>query len=273
MGRPSRPHAPPKFPSHERRDQTDLFPIIENPQLARIRILEAVPRTRRDSEGVELIDLEAQSAKRTAPVRPRGGAARLSLWRRAQAQPAVPTRDPASLCPQCGVPASVRQLWAECPTFQGPRRRISLEYGIPEAWWGCQPHVTRKSGWITVGAGPTAETRSSRQVAAAKLAFVTMRARGQQPPDCAVAVPAAAGVRSRRRATAASSTARRTTMSRQASCGSWACACKASTGTAAGTQATCSRRALPCACSARWAHDLVPLDAQPAPSCSYQKQQ
>jgi hypothetical protein len=148
-------------------------------QFARIVLLKGIRRTRLDHEGCERIDVEAQSAKpwtewrrRLSPSRARW----VHLWRAAGVARS-PTRRhhddaEAATCPLCGVFASMRHLWAECPMYADARRRIGRKHQIPEAWWARQPRVTSKSGWITTDGGPTTWVRAQRQVAAAELAIL-----------------------------------------------------------------------------------------------------
>ena len=81
----------------------------------------------------------------------------------------------AAMCPPCSVPSSMRHLWAERPRYEGARRRIGREFGVPAVWWAQQPRVTATSGWVTTDSGWTLENRALRQVAAARLALVSFR--------------------------------------------------------------------------------------------------
>ena len=144
---------------------------------ARAISLATVKLSRRDSEGIDNVDIEAQSdpawkswCKRLVPEKQ----AFLDLWRAGAIH--TPTRrwswrdDEKTLCPHCGASrASARHFWAECPRFTACREALQQDFGIQPAWWQQQPRVTSKSGWITVGAGTSTEQRASRQIAACSL--------------------------------------------------------------------------------------------------------
>jgi hypothetical protein len=152
--------------------------------LARAKVLSEIPATRLDREGCDRIDLEAQSApewqdwKKTLSD---AEAKWLRIWRSGAVR--TPTRrhhdeEDHSKCRSCGVWASMRHFWAECPVHAQARDNLSLQYGLPAGWWNAQPRVTAKSGWVTIAAGPTVAARARFQVAAARMAFVIFQSGG-----------------------------------------------------------------------------------------------
>jgi hypothetical protein len=146
---------------------------------ARTVALASVARGRGDAEGIDHIDLEAQSCKVwttwVASLNPT-----LAAWLRVWRGGAVRTRtrrwrDAAQQCAFCPCRhASARHLWADCPRFDAKRVELQLNVGVAPAWWAEQPRCTAASGWITVGAGPTLRRRAELQVAACRLALKIM---------------------------------------------------------------------------------------------------
>lgn len=156
---------------------------------ARVAVLATVHRTRFDSEGVDTIDLEAQSAQawkrwlRSLTPKQRS---QLSIWRggavrtpmRRWSRPGV--ADPRQRCAHCNCElASARHYWAECPRFDAARGAMEREYRIPPAWWAAQPRCTSKTGWITTAAGRTARRRAELQVAACRMGLAVVQANGE----------------------------------------------------------------------------------------------
>lgn len=153
-------------------------------QVCRARALSTVKLTRLDSEGTDQIDLEASSNKlwknflsELTPKRKalldiyRAGAA-FSVTRRLHGD----EEEEAAWCEACNmeVRPSLRHLWAECQTFTPAREQIERCYSVPHTWWGRQPRVTSKSGWITMQAAPTADRRAVLQVATCRLGMVIL---------------------------------------------------------------------------------------------------
>jgi hypothetical protein len=156
---------------------------------ARAIALATVHHTRMDSEGIDAIDLEAQShpawrawsrsltpTARTALAIWRGGAVWTPTrrWSRRRPEPAR--------CPHCQAErASARHFWADCPRFEARRVELCTEYGMPMSWWSAQPRCTAKSGWITVAAGGPVARRAALQVAACRLGLYIMQDEALQP--------------------------------------------------------------------------------------------
>lgn len=139
--------------------------------------------TRLDAEGVGRVDVEVQSHprwRRFVSKLPAGDKALLNVWRGGAVY--TPTRRFAfrgpgsSACPKCKDPlASARHFWAFCPALARERDALSREFGVPQAWWGLQPRVTAKTGWITLDAAPTAARRADLQVMAARMGLHVVR--------------------------------------------------------------------------------------------------
>lgn len=154
--------------------------------LARRRLLDGIPATRRDREGHDRVCIEAQSAGPWTEWRrklPTPDANALAVWRAGATR--TPTRlchtdggpGASTTCPFCTHPhASTRHWWAECPRFANDRANLAAAHGIDAGWWHRQPRVTSKTGWVTYDAAPTVRRRSRCQVAAATLALRVLAA-------------------------------------------------------------------------------------------------
>jgi hypothetical protein len=142
---------------------------------ARVEASRIIAKTRNDAEGADDIDIEAQSHpvwvgwRRSLKAEQKR---QLTVWR--QGAVWTPTRRWRNgSCGWCGAEwASARHLWAECPHLAPQRRRIEEIAGLPPHWWSVQPTITSKSGWITLGAAPSAKQRAWFQVAAAEMGLV-----------------------------------------------------------------------------------------------------
>ena len=141
---------------------------------------------RHDEDGIGEIDLAAQSAQPWAQFRRSLGrfdAILLSVWRGGAVCTPTRRRGPAApggacVCPfGCGhAQASARHFWAECPRFAGRRYELGRQLRVAPAWWGAQPRVTSKSGWITKAAGGSVRRRADLQVMACRLGIDIMQA-------------------------------------------------------------------------------------------------
>ena len=67
-------------------------------------------------------------------------------------------------------------MCADCPYFQDIREELQALHGIPDSWWAEQPRVTSKSGWVTVGAHPSAKVRVKYQITACHLGIKVLEA-------------------------------------------------------------------------------------------------
>ena len=59
----------------------------------------------------------------------------------------------------------MRHFWADWPEFAINRCNLERRFIIPSRWWGAQPRITAKSGWITFDADANPVRRASLQVA------------------------------------------------------------------------------------------------------------
>ena len=141
---------------------------------------------RHDEEGIGEIDLAAQSSPPWAQYRRSLGrfdAILLSVWRGGAVSTPTRRRGPESPGGACVCPfgrghtqASARHFWAECPRFAGRRLGLGKELRVAPSWWGAQPRVTSKSGWITKAAGGSVRRRAEMQVMACRLGVAIMQA-------------------------------------------------------------------------------------------------
>jgi hypothetical protein len=158
---------------------------------ARVAALRSVRMTRHDAEGIENVDMEAQShpvwkkylkESNADPQR----AMLLSVWRHGAIHTATrrwyrtdQCNAHLTVCRLCGADLdSARHRWAECPGYADVRVQLSVAYGIGEGWWLAQPRCTAKSGWITLAAAITVEERACLQVAACKMGMAIMARSG-----------------------------------------------------------------------------------------------
>ena len=136
---------------------------------ARALLLARLPPTRFDAEGAQRIDLQASSDPLWSKWRKdlsQSDTLLLTIWRAgASSTPTRRYRGPlvsktglplnVAHCPHCGQKqASARHFWADCPHFAELRDQLQREYSIAPSWWGAQPRVTSKTGWITLDAHP-----------------------------------------------------------------------------------------------------------------------
>lgn len=151
--------------------------------VCRARALETTTKTRHDAEGVNNIDLEANSRKPWQAYRDGLSAAEgsfLEIYRCGAI--ATQTRlfekehrpDDLCICDHCGeqVWASMRHLMVECEGSTTERRMINRTFNIDDDWWQRQPRVTTKTGWITYEADRDGDRRSTLQVATCRLAMM-----------------------------------------------------------------------------------------------------
>ena len=68
----------------------------------------------------------------------------------------------------------MRHFWADCPEFAVTRRDLERRFIISSRWWGAQPRITAKSGWITFDADASPDRRASLQVATCELGLSIM---------------------------------------------------------------------------------------------------
>ena len=151
--------------------------------VGRVRLLHTATPSRKDAEGMDLVDVEAQSDKRwkrwAGSLGPEDER-RLRLWRAGAV--GTPTRHQnrpgySPTCKFCGHDlASARHLWQECPRFDALRGELSLEHHVHPSWWQQQPRVTSKSGWITTTAHEEPRMRPGLQIMACKLAIRVVEA-------------------------------------------------------------------------------------------------
>ena len=163
--------------------------------IARVRLLAQARRGRFDYEGMERVDVQAQSFKPFATWLlglSREDHSLVHIWRGGAAR--TPSRlasghggDARTVpCPWCEAPgASGRHFFAECPRFEELRGQLGAEAapgaGLPPGWWGAQPRVTAKTGWITLDAAPGALRRGRLQLAVAKMGLEILRALRRLP--------------------------------------------------------------------------------------------
>jgi hypothetical protein len=152
---------------------------------ARAVALSTVNAKRLDAEGVERVDIEAQSAKAWSSwVKGLTPQERkfLAIWRAGAIW--TPTRrwfrpgaSPLQTCCLfCGAEAaSARHLWTVCAHFAAARRGLEREFQIEPRWWLAQPRVTAKSGWVTLEAGGDTRRRAQLQVVACRLGILIAR--------------------------------------------------------------------------------------------------
>ena len=148
--------------------------------VSRIRLINLARTTRHDAEGVEAVDLEASSGKTWQSFKNGLSSEDLRLlkvWRGGAAP--TQTRDArrygAEACTHCGAPdPSARHLWAHCSMFSSQRKALSKTYGVPLSWWGSQPKITAKSGWVTYEAHPCSLQRQRLLVMACKMGIEVM---------------------------------------------------------------------------------------------------
>jgi hypothetical protein len=144
--------------------------------VCRLKVLANISPNRLDSEEFEKIDIEASSQKvwkTYVKSLSFSDKSKLNIWRSGAIW--TPTRryhdGEAPRCIWCDAQwPSARHFIVECRRFQADRAAINTEFGIPAVWWGKQPRVTTKSGWITLKGGATVVRRATLQVAVAKLA-------------------------------------------------------------------------------------------------------
>ena len=136
--------------------------------VGRARLLSCVPVTRRDTEGIEQVDVDASGSKSYKDWRNSlnpNDRALLEIFRSGGAS--TPTRrqhgevQAQDVCPCCGHPCkpSMRHFVVECPHFQQERRRAEEAHIMKPEVWAELPRVTTKSGWITFQADPQKSRR------------------------------------------------------------------------------------------------------------------
>ena len=151
--------------------------------------LDAIPPTRLDREGYDLVDLNTQSAPKWKAWRKSLGdgttESRLLCLLRAGCI-GSPTRrfwrtrapdvdDDPCKCPLCGADmCSVRHLWCDCNAITPFRCKLQTLHRIPASWWSTQPRITSKSGWITHPAADSPAARVNRQIAACSLGMLVV---------------------------------------------------------------------------------------------------
>jgi hypothetical protein len=141
--------------------------------VCRLKVLADISPNRLDSEGFEQIDIEASSQKAWktfARSLSCSDKSKLNVWRSGAVW--TPTRryhdGEAPRCVWCDYQwPSARHFIVECRRFKDDRKKISEDFAIPAGWWGKQPRVTTKSGWITTKAATTVGKRATLQVAVA----------------------------------------------------------------------------------------------------------
>ena len=148
--------------------------------VGRARLLSCVPLTRRDTEGIEQVDVDASGSKSYKDWRNSlnpNDRALLEIFRSGAAS--TPTRrqhgeaQAQDVCPCCGHPCkpSMRHFVVECPHFQQERRRAEEAHNMKPEVWAELPRVTTKSGWITFQAHPQKSRRGDFQAAVCQLAI------------------------------------------------------------------------------------------------------
>ena len=148
--------------------------------VGRARLLSCVPLTRRDTEGIEQVDVDASGSKSFKDWRNSlnpNERALLEIFRSGAAS--TPTRrqhrevQAQDVCPCCGHPCkpSMRHFVVECPHFQQERRRAEEAHNMKPEIWAELPRVTTKSGWITFQAHPQKSRRGDSQAAVCQLAM------------------------------------------------------------------------------------------------------
>ena len=158
--------------------------------IARIDLLSTVIKSRSDTEGLNTIDVQAQSHKawkRFVHDLSDSDRKLLDIWRCGATS--TPTRmggrlgDP-QMCKWCYDPyPSTHHYWAHCGHYDTLRENLrqgdephlfTLQDYIPADWWTQQPRVTSKSGWICHTAHANPDTRAKLQVMTCKLALAIM---------------------------------------------------------------------------------------------------
>jgi hypothetical protein len=149
--------------------------------VARARLLADINKGRWDRDGVEDVDLEAQSHKAWTHWKKtlsHAEGVRLLVWRAGAVKTQTRMGD-GEPCTHCGYPLpSARHLWAECPEFDDKRKELSLLFGIPRNWWRHQPRITAKTAWITMTGGASTQQRAERQIASALMGIEILRRMG-----------------------------------------------------------------------------------------------
>ncbi|CAE8732099.1 unnamed protein product [Polarella glacialis] len=158
---------------------------------ARAATLRSVRMARFDAEGIDSVDVEAQSHHKWKQFLKENNAdphtaMLLKVWRHGAIHTATrrwhkPGQCNAHLmvCRLCGAALdSARHRWAECPGYADVRLQLSVAYGISEESWTAQPRCAAKSGWITRMAAATVEERANLQVAACKMGMAVMELSG-----------------------------------------------------------------------------------------------
>lgn len=143
---------------------------------ARRLALAAVPATRLDRQGIELIDLEAASNprfKRFLTSLSFLEANKLAIYRCGAVRSRTRRFKGADTnCSFCHAPyASARHYFADCPELSAIRSRLEKAHQIPNSWWRAQPRITSKSAWVTTTSGCNPQQRVSRLIATCKLAI------------------------------------------------------------------------------------------------------
>ena len=151
---------------------------------ARVQALSTCNRDRLDAEGVDDVDVQAQShclwkrwkaslnkLERSKLAVWRGGATRTRTRRHFQGHRVQLSRNPRlCACEWCPHPASsARHLFAECPRLQAERTAITAELGLAPNWFSSLPRVTCKTGWVCISASPDPEIRVKIQIASCRL--------------------------------------------------------------------------------------------------------
>ena len=148
--------------------------------VGRARLLSCVPLIRRDTEGIEQVDVDASGSKsfkdRRNSLNPNERAL-LEIFRSGAAS--TPTRrqhrevQAQGVCLCCGhsCKPSMRHFVVECPHFQQERRRAEEAHNMKPEIWEELSRVTTESAWITFQAHPQKSRRGVFQAAVCQLAI------------------------------------------------------------------------------------------------------
>jgi hypothetical protein len=153
-------------------------------QMARVRLLRRVAKSRLDSEGIEDVDVQHLSHlswKKWKAGLSKENLSWLNVWRGGAVKTntrgkKVGVQDDSIACAHCGAErGSARHLWAECPKYAQLRADLETEHGIENRWWSAQPRCTSKSGWVVRSCGTTRAERAKCAIAACTLGIAIAR--------------------------------------------------------------------------------------------------